>query len=278
MPKSAAADRFADNVVKRSEYDLVIRTRLMFLLAFLPFLIALIGLLILKGDSNIDIIADNLLLISSELCIISFMLFLMSYRTYKHEKRDAEWMDALMDYVEFKGGDTSRMKAHRDSLHAGFRRVSMYISGGLLGFNILYLVLIGVYLYLHIDIVSNHMVLLSVVSFILVGVQFIVTSGSTVFLPNHHDKIQSQFTEELKFALGQVGVNVSSMPHTIRKRNILIHLFLFVMTLGFYIILLLFESSIKLNRHLYSQWDYEVDLLSEIMEAEGASGIGPVSK
>ena len=76
MPKSAAADRFADNVVKRSEYDLVIRTRLMFLLAFLPFLIAPIGLLILKGDSNIDIIADNLLLISSELCIISFMLFL----------------------------------------------------------------------------------------------------------------------------------------------------------------------------------------------------------
>jgi len=278
MSRNVAADRFANNVFRRSESDLVIRLRLNLLISFLPVVIALVGVFIFKRSFGEDIIADNLLLIAAELCIIGFILFLMSYRAYKHAMRDSEWMDSLIGYVDSKGCDISDMQACRDRMHAGIKRILMYVSCGLWAFNLLYLLALGLCLYLGVEIVSQHTMLFAFVSFMMVAFQFLVTSGITVFFPGRHDEIQSEFTESMKSSLEKNGVTVPSMVNSVHSRHMLIHVLLLIFTAGLYLVFLFFESSMKLNKHLYNQWDYEVDLLSSIMEEEGASGIGPVSK
>lgn len=276
MAECPAADKFANNVVKRSESDIVVRTRLIFMLSFLPLLISIIGLSVIRMGNTVDMAAASLVITATEFSILGFLLFIMSYRTYKHGMRDIEWMDTLIEYVASKNARTQEMESYRKKIHPLFRRVSIYISLLLMSFNVLYLLLIGVFFYSHGDMFSEHVVAMSGASLTILILQFILSSGSTVLFPGYHDELQSKFTVAMKASLMPRGIVVSSMPNSVRKRHILIHILLFIVTFGLYLVYSLFESSIKMNIHLYNQWEYEVKLLEEIIEIEGAKGVEPV--
>lgn len=276
MARCPAADKFANNVIRRSEFDIVVRTRLIILLSFLPLLISILGVTFIRMNGEVDLAASSLVTTAAEFSILGFLLFVMSYRTYKHSMRDVDWMDALIDYVASKKANTKEMEKYRNKLRPSLRKVSIGISLILMAFNVLYLLCIGVFFYSHGDLFSEHVVMMSGLSLTILFIQFLLTSGSTVLFPGGHDQIQSKFTEAMSNSLASVGISVPTMPNHVRKRHILIHILLFIVTFGLYLVFSLFESSIKMNRHLYNQWDYEVTLLDSIMKIEGATGVEPV--
>ena len=64
-----------------------------------------------------------------------------------------------------------------------------------------------------------------------------------------------------------------AMGHEVRIGNRIIHIVLFVVTLGLYSIPLLLIANHGMNKHIRNQWKYETDLMMKIIRNEGGIGV-----
>ncbi len=279
MERNGWADRFTDNVIRRTERDICMSVYVVLLLLVLPPVAAAVFCpLIIEINHDIFVDGSDLAIavvtaMVGECCMASFLLFSMNRAGRKHQSRDLEWMDALIGYVESKGGDTTEMHEVRDRIRMTGWKVKGAFSGFMLLLGLILLLATGLFMYLGIDVISENVRVLVVVSYVLLLIQLVFTMSTTIRFPYRHDKAQCLFTEALSTQLRHIGIPTEPMKRSIHRRFMVVHIILFVVTLGLYSSVLLMLTIHRLNVHIRKQWKYEERLMADIIEFEGGVGV-----
>lgn len=284
MERNVWADMFIDIVVRRSGYDTLMKTSVVTMVLVVPFLVCLV-LCVCQFSANADVFRDSdvaaYILLDvvavAQCCIASFILLMITRRSHRHLVRDIVWMEAVSGYVGSHGADTTVLDEIRGEVSERGWTVKILVSAALWAAIGVILVAMGVSMYYRTDALDNSVMGLIVVSYIILLAQFVVTIGSTAMFPSRHDSVQCRFTEELSRRMADIGVECSPMERSVSDVRPLIHVILFVATLGLYSFVLLLLANHRMNAHLKSQWEYETVLMMRIIRNEdgiGVEGIG----
>ena len=173
MERNEYADSFADCVVRRTEYDTVMKPGIIILTMALPALLAL-AVVTLAIDANLGVNfteegvrAGILVALVTECSIVGFMLYMLSGRTARHQSRDDDWAAALIGYARSKGADVSDMEALAKKMHRRGRSPLRVLSLVLWGISVIFLLFLGVYLGLLSEPLDQRIYLLGTISYIL---------------------------------------------------------------------------------------------------------------
>lgn len=280
MERNVWADRFVDNVVRRSEQDVISKTVLITLLLILPVTLAFIFCGYVIGDNPDDFddpggsaLVMVIVCMVCDMWMASSILFNLTRKAHRHLVRDIAWMEALEGYVESKGADASGLRRIGGQLSERGWKVRTAVSAVMFGAVTLFLAAIGVFMFLRegaFDVDVTRTVLLA---YVMVLAQFVFTVSTTSGFPAKHDRVQCEFTEELEKRLGEIGVDQPAMGKSVRRLPTFVHAILFVVTLGLYSFPLLLMANHSLNVHIRSQWKYETDLMMKIIRNEGGIGV-----
>lgn len=291
MERNRGADEFVNCVVHRGDRDMMIKPWLFIASLVVPLICgtAMAAWILWIDTYSVEVhfSADSyggclrILVISAfaiEAALSSFMMFCVARRNRNHLGRDAEWMSALCDYVESKGGNAIELRktARKCSSIIGgpVTKISMIVWIIL----VLTIVVLGIWFH-QLDPGTGIEVPLAVIAFswtpvfFLLIVQFALTFGSVLGFPARHDKIQADFTKELEKQCARFGLRIEPLEHKVLRRDIWIHTVLLILTLGLYSFADLFVSCREMNAHLVEQWAYEEELMRRIIEFEGGIGI-----
>lgn len=282
MERNAYADRFADCVVRRTEYDTVMKPGIILLTMALPALLAL-AVVTIVIDVNIGVnfteegvSAGILVALVTECCVIGYMLYMLSGRTARHQKRDDIWAEALIGYARSNGADTSEMEDLARRMHRRGRGPLRALSLVMWGFSVLFLLLLGVYLGLLSEPLDQRVYLLGMISYVLLLLQFLLSTGATYGFPYKHEKVQVEFTEAFSRRMDDVGLSFPSMKPLVGKPHSIIMGVLFVITFGLFSLVLFLLACRNMNIHIHNQWAYEQEVLDTIIRIEGGKGVRPV--
>lgn len=291
MERNKAADAFVDCVVHRGDRDMMLKPSLFIAGLFIPVVVgtaaafAVLWLDSANGGQTFPgeryrecVTAMLLTAFTAEAALSSFMLYCVARRNRNHLKRDAEWMDALSDFVDFHGGDSASMRRTALGSRSIIGRAVTDLSMAVWIVLTLALVALGIGIFrtcdsAGLDGVTAAVLVMAVPVMLILLAQFAITVGSVFMFPSNHDAVQARFTEEFSERCAGFGLEVGGMRHTVHRRDIWPHLVLFVVTLGLYSFVYLFISCREMNRHLTEQWDYEEMLMRRIVEFEGGIGI-----
>ena len=279
MERNQWADRFTDNVVRRTERDSDTSVYVVFLLLCIPMFLAIVfSFFVVETNQDIfdsmDIIeiAFSTIFVS-ECCIAGFLLYSYTRTDHDHQARDVEWMDALIGYVGSKGGDTSDMERIRKGIRTSGWSVKKAFSGAMLLVDLAILAVIGIAAFLNVGMLADRLFQMLLVCYAVLLIQFVFTVSTTVRFPFRHDRVQCEFTEALSVQLRGIGIPMEPMDRSVRRSYLLIHILLFIVTLGLYSCVLLLLTSYLTSRHIKTQWKYEQRLMMEIISFEGGVGI-----
>lgn len=281
MSRNEYADTFADCVIRRTEWDTVMKPGMVILMMFVPALIALFLVTFVLDETAGSVFTEDsvragiLIALVTECSVVSFLLYIMASRTGRHQKRDEIWTDSLIGYVRSKGGSTDELESLARKIHKRGRAPLRAISLVLWGFSAVYLLFLAFYFFWTDGNISDHVYLYGTVGYIILIVQFLLTTGTTYGFPRSHEKAQIAFTEELSTQFSRVGIDVAPMERMVGKPHWIICIVLFVITLGLFSLILFIMSCRNMNLHLRNQWDYEERLLEAIIEHEGGNGVRP---
>ena len=282
MERNAYADMFADCVVRRTEYDTVMKPGIILLTMALPALLAL-AVVTIVIDVNIGVnfteegvSAGILVALVTECCVIGYMLYMLSGRTARHQSRDDDWAAALIGYARSKGADVSDMEALAKKMHRRGRSPLRVLSLVLWGISVIFLLFLGVYLGLLSEPLDQRIYLLGTISYILLILQFLLSTGATYGFPYKHEKRQIAFTEEFSRRMGDIGLEFPSMKPLVGRPHRILMGLLFIITLGLFSLVLFLLACRNMNLHIHNQWGYEQKVLERIIEIEGGSGVRPV--
>lgn len=296
MERNKAADAFVDCVVHRGDRDMMLKPSLFIAGLFIPVVVgtavafAVLWLDSANGNATFPeeryrecITVMLLTAFTAEAALSSFMLFCVTRRNRNHLKRDAEWMEALSDFVDFHGGDSASMRrtalGSRSVIGGTVTNLSMAVWIILT----LALVALGIGIFrtydsASLDGVTVTVLIMAVPVMLMLLAQFAITVGSVFVFPSNHDAVQAKFTEEFSEKCAGFGFRVNRMQHTVHRRDIWPHILLVAVTLGLYSFVYLFISCREMNKHLTEQWAYEEDLMRRIVEFEGGTGIECIGK
>ena len=282
MERNEYADSFADCVVRRTEYDTVMKPGIIILTMALPALLAL-AVVTVAIDANLGVNfteegvrAGILVALVTECSIIGFMLYMLSGRTARHQSRDDDWAAALIGYARSKGADVSDMEALAQKMHRRGRSSLRVLSLVLWGISVIFLLFLGVYLGLLSEPLDQRIYLLGTISYILLILQFLLSTGATYGFPYKHEKRQIAFTEEFSRRMGEVGLEFPSMKPLVGRPHRILMGLLFIITLGLLSLVLFLLACRNMNLHIHNQWGYEQKVLERILEIEGGRGVRPV--
>lgn len=278
------ANRFADCVVGRVAHDTVMKPGMVIATMAVPaFMAVVMTVFIMDTRAGSEFTDDGILAglvtaMVTECCVVGFMFHMLASRTAAHQRRDAVWADSLVGYAESRGADTAVLKDLAGDMRMRGRTSLRVLSLALWSVSLIMLLAL-VFLLPRIsggpDIREYSIVAAAYVILIL---QFLISTGSTYGFPHSHEMAQIRFTEELAARLRETGMDVEPMERMVGRPHRFIAAFLVVVTLGLFTLVLFPISCRGLNLHLRNQWDYEEGLLRRIIEAEGASGVRPVEK
>ena len=282
MERNTHADGFVNCVVRRGDRDVLIKPWLLAATLLVPMIV---GVVLCASAIESDSASDSPVLpsggepmlelaiavITLNIALAAFMVYSVARRNRNHLKRDREWMGSLCGLVDSHGGDATRMREVMDRESYRSKEKVTGLSGALCGLIIVIVASFGVVpALLDVDVPS---LLLMACAFVLLVLEFMATIGIVFGLPSTHDKVQSEFTKELKAAAAPIGLNVPAMEHTVRRRWQLVHIVLMVCTVGLYSFVYLFLACKSMNKHIRAQWAYEEDLMRRVISFEGGTGI-----
>ena len=278
MERNEWADRFTDNVIRRTDRDSSTSAYVvLLLLAFPPILAVAFGAFVVLGNREIfgtdDLTIPIVTALVGECCITSFLLFSMNRTDRRHQSRDMEWMDSLIGYVKSKDGDTSEMERSRAKLRITGWRAKGVFSAAILTVNLLILVALGASMLAGIDILDHNITAFVIASYVLLLIQLVFTMGTTIRFPYRHERAQCEFTEALSREMRAIGIQCEPMVRATHRTFMVVHILLFVVTLGLYSAVLLLLTTHRMNRHIRIQWKYEEELMRRIIEFEGGVGV-----
>lgn len=282
MERNEFADQFADCVVRRTEYDTVMKPGIVILTMALPALLVL-AVVTLVIDANLGtnfteegVRAGILVALMVECCIIGFLLYALSSRTQRHQARDDIWTEALVGYARSKGSNVTELEKLGSKLHRRGRFPLRAVALVLWGISVLFLLAIGVYLGLLTSPLDNRLFVFGTVSYLLLILQFLLSTGATYGFPRGHEKRQIAFTEEFSARMGDVGIDMPAMKPLVGKAHWVVCIVLFIVTLGLFSIVMFLLACRNMNLHIHNQWGYEKDVLQRIMDTEGGKSVRPV--
>ncbi len=284
MGRCFAADDFVNCVVRRGDSDMMLKPSLIVLALFVPLVLGglLAAFLVTDSDMTDDEVGEGLIIVLlmalvAEMALVSFMVFCVSRRNRNHVKRDLVWMESLCDYVDFHGGDSDELRRMYRSASRSTNRFTAFISMVIWIALALFLVAVGAWFYFSDPadgIGTVAMVAVSLVpSLLLLLLQLFLTVGTVVGLPSNHDRLQAEFTAELKKQCSRFGLEIDAMEGTVGRTHTGVHLLLTVVTVGLYGFVCLVITCRRMNKHLRSQWDYETELADRIVKHEGGIGV-----
>lgn len=279
MERNAWADKYVDCVVKRAYTDMYMKTGMMVALLIIPAFIGLaISLAVTFSNGDLFNLDDEapvafVMCVMAECTIGSFLLFLMTRGSRNHLKRDLEWMDSLIGYVESRHVDASGMRRARGDAAKGAWTVKYVFSMIMWSATVAYTAVIGFAAYSDMSLIEGNIPYIIGLGHIFVIVQFIFTVSTTSRFPRKHDKVQCEFTRELSACLRRIGIHHPPLNPSTSGLGTFVSIILFVATLGLYSIPMALMGNMSLNRHLKKQWDYETDLMEKIIRDEGGVGV-----
>ena len=282
MERNKFADTFADCVVRRTEYDTVMKPGVVMATILIPAVLALAMATVIM-DANIgtaftedSVRAGIVTALVTECCIIGFMLYVLAGRTASHQRRDGIWTDSLVRYAESKGADVGELEDLARRIRSRGRGPLRSVCFLLWAFSaILLLALVFYFGFLTGDI-DNRIYLLAGIAYVLLILQFMLGTGATYGFPYSHEKAQIRFTEELSVVLKGRGISVDPMRPLVGKPHWVVCILLFILTLGLFSVPLFLLACRSMNLHIRNQQRYEDYLLEAIIKAEGGSGVKPV--
>lgn len=282
MQRNEYADQFADCVVRRTEYDTVMKPGILLLTIALPALLALAAVTLVI-DANLGtnfteegVRAGILVALMTECCIVGFLLYVLSGRTQRHQARDDVWTDALIGYARSKGADTAEMEKLASRMHRRGRSPLRAVAMVLWGFSVLFLLALGIYMGLLTEPMDRMVYVFGAVSYVLLILQFLLSTGATYGFPRGHEKRQIEFTEEFSARMRDVGIEMPAMKLLVGKAHWVVCIVLFVVTLGLFSVVMFLLACRNMNLHIHNQWRYEEDVLKRIMRLEGGKSVRPV--
>lgn len=284
MDRNESADAFADCVVRRTEYDTVMKPGLVVMTMVVPALIALAMVTVIM-DANVGTVftedgvrAGIVTALVTECCVVGFMLYVLSGRTSSHQRRDDIWARSLIGYAGSKGADTGELERLADRMHAKGRSPLRVISLVLWGFSLVLLLAMVFYFGLLTGSIDRRIYVLAGAAYVLLILEFLLSTGATYGFPYAHEKAQIAFTEKLSSVLEGRGVRIEPMRPLVGKPHWVIAILLFIVTLGLFTAVLFLFACRNMNIHIRNQHEYEDELLRIIIDAEGGSGVRPAEK
>ncbi len=218
-----------------------------------------------------------LMALVTEAALLSFMIYCVSRRNRNHVRRDLEWMGSLCDYVDFHGGDSGRLREMLGRASRSTNRVTAAVSMLIWIVLVAFMVALGFWFFgadSSDGVGTLTMAAVSLVpSLVLLLLQFLLTVGTVLGLPSRHDRLQAEFTSELKERCAGFGLEIDAMKGTVGRTFTAGHLVLTVVTAGIYGFVCLAIACRRMNRHLESQWAYETALADRIVRREGGIGV-----
>ncbi len=282
MTENRYADDFADCVVRRNEYDTVMNPGVVIATIVVPALVALVIITIVLNTNAGTVITEEgvragiVTAMVTECYVVSFLLYMLASRTVTHQKRDSVWAASLIGYLGSKGCDTSRLKSLASKMHRCGKLPLKMVSSVICGLITMYLLFLIVYFDIIENGVSGRIYMLAAVSYIVLIIQFLLTTGATYGFPHSHEKSQIEFTEELSRVMEGIGMDVEPMRPLVGRPHWIICAVLFVVTLGLFSFILFVFSCRNTNLHIRNQHAYEDDVLDTIIKKEGGRGVRPI--
>ena len=284
MDRNESADDFADCVVRRTEFDTVMKPGLVVATMVVPALIALVMVTVIM-DANVGTVftqdgvrAGIVTALVTECCVIGFMLYILSGRTASHQRRDDIWTRSLIGYARSKGADTGELERLADRMHAKGRSPLRILSLVLWGFSLILLLAMAFYFGLLTGEIDRRIYILAGAAYVLLILEFLLSTGATYGFPHSHEKAQIEFTEELSWGLGGRGVGVGPVRPLVGRPHWVVAILLSIVTLGFFTAVLFLFACRNMNLHIRNQHEYEDGLLNAIIEAEGGNGVRPAER
>ncbi len=284
MDRNESADDFADCVVRRTEFDTVMKPGLVVATMVVPALIALVMVTVIM-DANVGTVftqdgvrAGIVTALVTECCVIGFMLYILSGRTASHQRRDDIWTRSLIGYARSKGADTGELERLADRMHAKGRSPLRILSLVLWGFSLILLLAMAFYFGLLTGEIDRRIYILAGAAYVLLILEFLLSTGATYGFPHSHEKAQIEFTEELSSVLDGKGITVEPMRPLVGRPHWVVAILLFIVTLGLFTAVLFLFACRNMNLHIRNQHEYEDDLLNAIIEVEGGNGVRPAER
>ena len=284
MDRNESADDFADCVVRRTEFDTVMKPGLVVATMVVPALIALVMVTIIM-DANVGTVftqdgvrAGIVTALVTECCVIGFMLYILSGRTASHQRRDDIWTRSLIGYARSKGADTGELERLADRMHAKGRSPLRILSLVLWGFSLILLLAMAFYFGLLTGEIDRRIYILAGAAYVLLILEFLLSTGATYGFPHSHEKAQIEFMEALSSVLDGKGIRVEPMRPLVGRPHWVVAILLSIVTLGFFTAVLFLFACRNMNLHIRNQHEYEDGLLNAIIEAEGGNGVRPAER
>lgn len=284
MERNESADDFADCVVRRTEFDTVMKPGLVVATMVVPALIALVMVTVIM-DANVGTVftqdgvrAGIVTALVTECCVIGFMLYILSGRTASHQRRDDIWTRSLIGYARSKSADTGELERLADRMHAKGRSPLRILSLVLWGFSLILLLAMAFYFGLLTGEIDRRIYILAGAAYVLLILEFLLSTGATYGFPHSHEKAQIEFTKELSSVLDGRGIRVEPMRPLVGRPHWVVAILLFIVTLGFFTAVLFLFACRNMNLHIRNQHEYEDGLLNAIIEAEGGNGVRPAER
>lgn len=270
MP-NPSADAFLDCIMKRSKYDTLIHMGTVFLMTIVAPIVITVYATNGSGmdeDKVIALIGTQML----ENLIFNFIIFSIILALHKHHMRDIMWMDALIGYASSYGKDVSGMRAVRqrstdDRLPAVVTAFRVYIVI-LTAVTVIQGVMVSVR-GMDVDTCRSLVMTYSLIMLILLC----ISTAYQFKKLRKYNSLQFEFTRLFSKSMSCELGSIPSMTNRIWTKHVWPHVFLMVITAGFYAMPFSLFVIHSMNAHITSQHRYEGKLLRLMMEKEGATGI-----
>ncbi len=275
---SVGTDRFLNNVVKRSYKDVMVNP-LVLLLIFpgcFGFTIYVVWTLVESWHLPVSafIAPATIFTAVGFVAILALaVVFYMVRAISLHHSRDTDWMYALLGYAAHNGKDVTELEELCDEM-AGLvgKRYERFALVVFLLFSICF-TFQGLFTEIAIsdypEDITYSIANTIVASVIIIVAVTLLHNLAAIYMM---DSIQCRFTKVFSELMSD-DTEVVTMKATARISDIKKHIILLVVTLGAYSALLGVMYVHTMNKHIRSQWDYEVRLLNWMSAREGAEGI-----
>ena len=271
------ANNFINCVMNRYKNDTIMRGDAILLLVALPFMAIGFGFALLtykEGDLKI-----NEYLTSVSMMMFWFFLLIMMFLTYRrledHSNRDRQWRDILIHYAKERGCSTFELEKRDRECYMKERTAVIFPASLILAAYFVVFVLTVCYpkvVYYEFGIyVSLYMVVGFGAAATLL--MFLLVYTYSMRYPFAHEFAQIKFVSSFKYAMEPDGLKVPVMKPAVKHSWLIVHMFLFVITGGIYLLYLIYMVYRSTNNHLYNQWSYEIQLMNAIVIHEGGKGI-----
>ena len=270
------ADRFLDNVLKRSYKDVLV-SPLVFLL-IIPGCFGVVAYVAWTvstswGISFVSLISAGAIFVCAGFVAILALgiIYILARALITHHSRDVDWMCALLGYASNYGKDTSELEKTCDAMSGVCSRRYEFMTLAVFSVFTIVFSFQGFYF----DLSEQSDGLLNNLSFLIVALVLVMMSVSmmhNIAVLYLMDDIQRRFTAVFSEVMSE-DTELEVMRSDIRMYEIRTHLILLVATLGLYAPILgaIYIGSLK--NHIRCQWEYEVKILKWMSKREVTNGI-----